>query len=490
VCQSVQQGCSSVRNAAHSENFPRCTRNDCYQNSRGFRECRAKALGEIHTDEDLGRAYETFTKHVYFKHVTGDDGPVKETVFERLWVLQEVSLSNALQFIRCDEVSPEFKAVRPAPDTIEDSTNDVFTLFTKFAERWGWYDDNTTKDNLENLTFLNNFIHCGSISRSPPLKSSPVPSRGELFNHINSMRMTTHSRDFILAIMPQYEFYKVPEIAKDMSFGQLFVDCFQQGRKAGWDLHPLVSLPGVRSECCHEFSVTDNVPEPIYLGDMTRLFLGPISKVDDKTVRDIQHVKVQRVIDTNDAAGAIQLVLHCLQYSSALFAIARIIPLRNRSRERDEFESSEPCVSDSLLSRPQAGDIREKVEVAADILDRMQGIGDYQLMANQIEELLLQNPSSTEALIRLAAVISCGLGVSAYEWARENMTPISVEFRGRPMLSMISKIVAADDDYEFLLVKVGQWSDLDRFALVACNKKADPIMYNSGLFPWEAVVRM
>jgi hypothetical protein len=109
------------------------------------------------------------------------------------------------------------------------------------------------------------------------------------------MRMTTHSRDFILAIMPQYEFYKVPETAKDMSFGELFVDCFQQGRKAGWDLHPLVFLPGVRSECCHEFSATDNVPELIYLGDMTRLFLGPISKVDDKTVRDIQHVKVQEL---------------------------------------------------------------------------------------------------------------------------------------------------------------------------------------------------
>jgi hypothetical protein len=61
----------------------------------------------------------------------------RKTVFERLWVLQAVSLSNALQFIRCDEASPELKAVRPAPDTIEDSTNDRFHTIYEVCREMG-----------------------------------------------------------------------------------------------------------------------------------------------------------------------------------------------------------------------------------------------------------------------------------------------------------------------------------------------------------------
>jgi hypothetical protein len=50
---------------------------------------------------------------------------------------------------------------------------------------------------------------------------------------------TTKARDFILALLPQYPFYHVPNNAKALTFFELFLDLVRQTRNAGHKAAPL-----------------------------------------------------------------------------------------------------------------------------------------------------------------------------------------------------------------------------------------------------------
>jgi hypothetical protein len=87
--------------------------------------------------------------------------------------------------------------------------------------------------------FLDDYIHGGKLLQRAQPASRLFPSRDELCQYDLSTRKTSHPRDFILAIIPQYGFYKVPTTARVMGFGELFLDCFQQGERVGWNFVPM-----------------------------------------------------------------------------------------------------------------------------------------------------------------------------------------------------------------------------------------------------------
>ena len=80
--------------------------------------------------------------------------------------------------------------------------------------------------------------------------------------------------------MPQYQFYFVPENARRMTFGEIFLDCYEQLRGAlqpmqilltdGTPLEfPIMLRHGER------FPPAPDIPEPVFLGDFLKLFDGP-----------------------------------------------------------------------------------------------------------------------------------------------------------------------------------------------------------------------
>lgn len=90
-----------------------------------------------------------------------------------------------------------------------------------------------------------------------------------------------------------------------------------------------------------------------------------------------------------------------------------------------------------------------------------------------------------EIVVRLAALINCGIGVHAFEWSLKNMVPVLVDFHGKDFLALVpNSVMNAVADYDFVIVKAGKnWKGTDRYALFAVDRKLGPKRYRTCLFP-------
>lgn len=89
-----------------------------------------------------------------------------------------------------------------------------------------------------------------------------------------------------------------------------------------------------------------------------------------------------------------------------------------------------------------------------------------------------------EAVVRLAALISCGVGASAFEWSKRNLTPVLIRCRSQVYLGLAPVL---HDGYEFFLLEADRYratqKAIKRFSLLAWNSKVVPELYNVCLFP-------
>ncbi|KAG7126267.1 hypothetical protein HYQ44_001307, partial [Verticillium longisporum] len=122
--------------------------------------------------------------------------------------------------------------------------------------------------------------------------SPPVPRARDLGLHLVSTRQTSKGRDFILAIMPQYQFYKVPTTARKMTFSELFLDCCHQLRSHNAGIAPFL----MDSESPLDGDVgtlSCGVPEPVCLGDLAKLFNGPVQRAPERSVVELLTLQPQ-----------------------------------------------------------------------------------------------------------------------------------------------------------------------------------------------------
>jgi hypothetical protein len=176
---------------------------------------------------------------------------------------------------------------------------------------------------LKTSTFIEAYVTNGTISRRPTRPDQEVRLHVPEFVHqFNSTRRTSKPRDFILAVMVRFVFYKVPENAKDMSFGELFVDCAHQARSIGFPLRPIITAgrDSTPVEAAHWPDLTDNIPVPTCLGDLLKLFDGP--EVDKSPSPRCHPVEVQPVTDTVGMADALDIIRQCVLHSHMLWAMA------------------------------------------------------------------------------------------------------------------------------------------------------------------------
>ena len=108
------------------------------------------------------------------------------------------------------------------------------------------------------IKFWDAFLNSGFVARESPSSALlEFPGYIEIALQRNSIRVTSKPRDFVLAIMPQYGFYAVPKDPRKMTFGQLFLDCYNQletalnkkGRKRvrEWEHTALLGVVGLRT---------------------------------------------------------------------------------------------------------------------------------------------------------------------------------------------------------------------------------------------------
>ncbi|KAJ6506572.1 hypothetical protein C8R45DRAFT_1175626 [Mycena sanguinolenta] len=162
--------------------------------------------------------------HLQQEHAEED---IEDGVLSRLWPLQEIMMSNCVHFVKCKPVASTGAATRTARSTGQgyDLVGSLSTLalgwdtFGSKAETSLWHRLGTGK-----WEFLDAFFLCRETRRGSDIAEIPkLPLARDLCIHLTSMRRTSKPRDFILAIMPQYGFYRVPENARRMTFTQLYM---------------------------------------------------------------------------------------------------------------------------------------------------------------------------------------------------------------------------------------------------------------------------
>jgi hypothetical protein len=240
-----------------------------------------------------------------------------------------------------------------------------------------------------------------------------------------------------------------------MSFGQLFEDCLRQ-----LQLGRITRLAPLIREGLED-GFTEDIPEALFLGDFVKLCYGP--KLYGGSVIPVQVEEA----DHRNAFGHIKQVIHesKLVWGSGSWGELMIL-----SKLRQD-----------LVAKGQR-DAREAFlgfEGVAEAIETLLNISFSRVFSQQECQAL-----NSEVFLRAAALISCGVGLSAFEWSRQNWTPVFVIYKAKKFLALAPhSVLHHNSDYRFHLVDAERYwiTDGPRFALVASNP--DTESFTMCLFP-------
>jgi hypothetical protein len=413
-----------------------------------------------------------------------------EGVLTRLWVLQEIILSDTVQVVICANVEPQKKGWHEAHEALEAK---IFLDANTLGISWDIH--NGSQNPQAAAKFEGAFFQEGTISRSPRNEVSKAPFAMDFDIHKLSTRLTSRPRDFILAIMPQYQFYTVPPNARIMSFSDLLDDCFSQLQASDpfSDIAPLFPTNSTAST-----DSTERVPIPQNLGDFVKLCRGPRLLPQASQTR----VQVQLFGTDVDKATAVQLVLRCIRQSGPS-ATAEFLNSVTRYREKLQSMQYQSMLAKLILAGwPEMRNIENsasRLEAPDDthrqLLQELEAFSGLQeiycsLTSNNIESILQNDASETvviENLVRMAALLNCEVGLSAFEWSLTTLTPVLVEFRGHPILALAPRYVICPENPSVFVVVQAQnnRNGSERFALLTLDKNSSSAGYTMCLFPSE-----
>jgi hypothetical protein len=480
------------------------------RDSSGFRNCCVEATGSLSNFFTQGERSGSMnlSDHLLNAHM---NEVFNEGALTRLWPLQEVILSDKIQFVRCEKVADDIAEPQSKLLRVGNAANALLT----FAFAWclhGNPDGLSYPNHQMHIKFVTAFLTCCTVERPQSDRSGEVeiPTATEILLHRNSMRLTSKSRDFILAIMPQYKFYTIPPNAKQMTFTQLFFDCICQLRETENGLAPLLTRRiDVINATIANMDMT--IPEPACLGDLVKLFNGPMVKHLDRHI-EVTLVQVGPPIDP-DVVGRLKenfgeehlkelkarneehivyviplvhLIVGCISHSVGIWKMAR-----------QELEQQLLASRSDNIRGPEPDTMKRNFMLATSALLIMSqtprlGRTDYQQAVELrkydiLMTLLMSVPYNM--VILLAAMIGCGLGLSAFEWAKENLTPLRVDLGGTSLLALSPNSVVKTDTL-YMIVRAGDFPitrlrTIQRWALLAQNPSLDED-FNLCVFPPDA----
>ncbi|KAL5625663.1 hypothetical protein FOBRF1_000006 [Fusarium oxysporum] len=257
--------------------------------------------------------------------------------------------------------------------------------------------------------------------------------------------------------MSQYDWYSAPspEMVRKMGFGPLFRDCFAQARHANRATLPKI-IAGMVGEQGGSLE-TSNVPEPELLGDLVKLFGlatdGALQHDADCALGVELGPVVVRSIESSDISTILRILEGSLEFSKSAWGLAR----------RGELSLHEVWPDFKVISEAEDEELGdENISSRNDNLRHNNAIQFLNLMAlgffdgggTQMDsdsfkrDLISTNPSKfSKTLVRLGALISCGIGVSAYLWSKKVWTPVLVTIGKTDLLGMISSSELANNSF-------------------------------------------
>ncbi|KIV89469.1 hypothetical protein PV10_06866 [Exophiala mesophila] len=417
----------------------------------GFAKCCADAM-TADGNTWMNGARENFQRHMRTSHYFH---PLAEPWFDRLWVLQEAVLSDTIQFTICGHVEHE-------DFDVEDDLWGYATRFKQLTDHlqataYSWISYGVDQDgsDQEYNEFVHAFLHNGVVTR----KTADVDRHrrrsgiAEIDVHLNSMRQTTKARDFILAIFPQFGWYVPPENVRTMAFGQLWLDLCRQASQAGYAFLAHVTRGMVSDSPSADASrlATDNVPTPQVLGDFVSMLGSPAGqqtfhwglKVSDVTIDERRPAEVSdllRIIRESmnfnqkswffASRGSLNLYgsyPRTVPSPTLLSHVSSDRPVSTWTRDEDGGELDEEKEAVKALNAMWLGLFEENAAMG----------GDWNYYSQWLS--MRCSTSYADRLLRLAALISCGFGMSAYEWSTTVFIPVIVTVKSCTILGLLSR---------------------------------------------------
>jgi Heterokaryon incompatibility protein (HET) len=348
-------------------------------------------------------------------------------VLGRLWPLQEILLSDHLEIVQCkkghwsndDIFGTNYNWLRELGNT-------SWSLAT-LAGSWARYGDFKRNPALE-AEFFRAFVENGCLSRGNRVTSVHLSQL--LPDHMFSSRRTSKPRDFILATMTHYHWFSVPKNAKVLTFGELFVDCCEQAKAAGIRLTPLLSKEKAILEDIIRGNVTatDDIPSPVCVGSFVRLFDYLQSPLKEEETFGIHDIAVEPVLDVIAGQRALQVIRASMAFSPLRWEMTLLPAPRHGTESRDDI---------GILDTIHLA--RSMLVLIHDLPFREAGMDAG--FRGELEQKFLDalNSHLGNLMLTLTAMIGCGLDHGAYDWVRDNLRPLLIDYHGRPLLVLAWK---------------------------------------------------
>lgn len=339
--------------------------------------------------------------------------------------------------------------------------------------------------------FVRAYIKNGTISRAlsaPPDATADIFSGDFAHLHAVSNRSASEARDYIFATMSQYPWYKSPKEAKNMSFGDIFLDLHRQALRVGHGftgriLHSMTEI-GACEDQETAWQPSKQQPKPSCLGDLLKL-LGQRMSMNHRTSK--HHFTTAVAVSSVSGYGmheAFELVKTAMRFQPRTWAESHRGGELSMygSKPEDSQDIDDLCMAVMSWTTPRlssqwsheergrrAAELRG--ELAAEFKKRESGdwvlrqaMSMLDLMWSAVDEINVNRPlredwrlcerqielcevdwstALQEMFLLLAAMLSCQIPLSAALWAKGRFVPVKVKFRTFSVLGLLSVQAAA-----------------------------------------------
>ncbi|KAJ6506551.1 hypothetical protein C8R45DRAFT_816844, partial [Mycena sanguinolenta] len=240
----------------------------------------------------------------------------------------------------------------------------------------------------------------------------------------------------------------------------LYIDCYHQLRGRDIEIGPLF-IDSKNPFDGRIGELRNGVPEPIYLGDLVKLFNGPVQRSPERSVVD----------------------LLTLEKQPCKTGIAKAQALRTRETA---FTASnyDPDRAELLneMDRVTPGSDRHRVLQAfstiLNAIDWSEGSGVNAKKITYTKAIPQLRGVSWETFALLAAMVGCGVPLSAFEWAEQHLEVLHLNiFQGRAFMALAPKYIADNDSWYFLRevddYVMGRDGPMPRLSLLAMTDGQD-----------------
>jgi hypothetical protein len=403
---------------------------------------------------------------------------------ERNWPLQELMLSNRVQFTVCSALPNPDEVLASIPTSVATVKGWIF-MRDLWTMGQSWTGSSSLGDDVE--SFIIALFFNTAVERAPLGNGSRPGISKLLLSLSDSIRQTRRPQDFVLAIFPQFSWYSVPPNPGSKSFGELLGDMLSQLEQSaqGNSIHSAPRedarvrskitkgmLQGFSIDAAASYAPSQDVPIPTSVGDFCKLLHNPQSRELLPGTSQIFPWTLECLDLAADPTGFVSILVSTFEsldlsvlqgFTSQIAAWsndpARLVAIFGEhhpastmnlaSSQRDEistflrecsqnqevalnaiailsnvlrfvFMKIVPSTMGALAQR-----VREQNPDASDVgVLNLQPQGsmeeEWRQVVNNFREF--DNTPFRETIALVAATISCDLGLSALTWLRQMLT--------------------------------------------------------------------